>query len=171
MHCVEARKQVGALAICTAAWFGTLVPGSAMAASGNIYFGGDITYNNACVIIVGNPGTLASSVNGDQLSSKLSGGQQGTADIYSIWRYDISVSAPGFFSTAPQGGNDSVNFTASFSGQSLYRGRTFAERPGNDPVRLRTGFSVTRVFVDLVADRPNVFPAGNYATQATVRCE
>lgn len=148
-----------------------MAPGNSYAASGNIYFGGDITYNNACVIVVGNSGTIVPSVNGDQLSSKLSGGQQGTAEIYSLWRYDISVSAPGFFSNSPQGGSDNVSFSTTFSGESVYRGRNFNERSGDNSVRLRRGYSITRVYVDLVADRPDVFPAGNYTAQATVRCE
>lgn len=164
-------KGAKACAATVATLIGLSTATPALAASGSVYFGGDITVSAACVVIVRDPGTLAPSADGHQLSSKLPGGSQGTADIYSIRRYDVSVSAPGFFSTAPQGGNDNVTFTATFSGQSIFRGLTFPERPGDNAIELDSGFTATRLFVDVVADRTNVFPAGNYSTQATVRCE
>ncbi|MCB1423543.1 MAG: hypothetical protein KDJ69_13985 [Nitratireductor sp.] len=148
-----------------------LFPATATPASGTIQFGGNITYSNSCSIVVGAPGTITPNADSTQLSSKNAGGQQGVADIYSIHRYDISVSSPDFFTNAPSGGNDNATFTTTFSGESLHRGRTFSERPGDSPVRLRNGYSITRVFVDLEADRTDSFPSGNYTAVAIVRCE
>ena len=148
-----------------------LFPATAVPSSGTIHFGGNITYSNSCAIVVGAPGTITPNPDSTQLSSKNAGGQQGVADIYSIHRYDISVSSPDFFTNAPAGGNDNTTFTATFSGESLHRGRTFSERPGDSPVRLRNGYSITRVFVDLEADRTGSFPSGEYTAVAIVRCE
>ena len=144
---------------------------SSVAAQGDIPFVADVTNNNACVIIVQREGTLVQNPAGTQLNSKLAGGQSGVADVYSIWRYEVSVSGPFVFSSRPAGGDDGVTFTTLFSGQSIFRGRTFAEQPGNNAVRLRSGFSITRINVNLIADRPDPFPAGTYQADATVRCE
>lgn len=145
--------------------------GTSFAAQGDIHFGGDLTTNNACVVIVRQGGTLIPNVDATQMSSKLPGGNSGIADIYSLWRYNISVSAPSFFDSRPLGGDDGVTFTALYSAQSIYRGRTFAEQSGDIQERLRVGFSVTRVNVNLIADRPDSFPAGNYSAHTVVRCE
>lgn len=148
-----------------------LLPSTASPNSGTLHFGGNITYSNACAIIVGAPGTITPNPDSTQLSSKNAGGKQGIADVYSIWRYGISVSSPDFFTNAPSGGNDNTTFTTTFSGESLYHGRTFPERSGDRPVRLRNGYSITRVYVDLEADRTDSFPSGDYSAVAIVRCE
>lgn len=149
----------------------TLFPSTAAPSSGTLHFGGNITYSNACAIVVGAPGAITPNPDGTKLSSKNAGGQQGVADVYSIWHYDISVSSPDFFTNAPAGGNDNTTFTTTFSGESLYRGRTFSERPGDSPVRLRNGYSITRVHVDLEAGRNDSFPSGDYTAVTIVRCE
>lgn len=142
-----------------------------MAAQGNVQFGVNLTTNNSCVVVVQSGGTLTTNANGTQLSSKNAGGQAGIADVYSISRYRISVDAPPFFLVSPPGGNDNVTFSATFSGRSLYRGRNFNERSGTRSVRLRRGYSVTRVTANVVADRTQAFPAGTYQTVAILRCE
>lgn len=148
-----------------------LAPATAIPSSGTLHFGGNITYSNSCAIVVGAPGTITPNSDSTQLSSKNAGGKQGVADIYSIRRYDISVSSPDFFTNAPPDGNTNTTFTTTFSGESLYRGRSFSERPGDSPVRLRNGYSITRVYVDLEADRADSFPAGDYTAVTIVRCE
>ena len=85
------------MAVAIAGLCALLPPVNAIASSGAIQFGGNITNNNACSIIVGGPGTISPNPDGTRLSSKNTGGQRGIADIYSIWRYDISVSSPNFF--------------------------------------------------------------------------
>lgn len=148
-----------------------LAPATAIPSSGTLHFGGNITYSNSCAIVVGAPGTITPNPGSTQLSSKNPGGQQGVADIYSIWRYDISVTSPDFFTNAPPDANTNTTFKATYSGESLYRGRSFSERPGDSSVRLRNGYSITRVYVDLEADRTESFPAGDYTAVAIVRCE
>ena len=73
------------------------------AATGNVYFGGDVTNNNACVVILRQNGTMMPNANATQLSSRLPGGQIGIADVYSIWRYYVTVDAPPYFPSSPSG--------------------------------------------------------------------
>lgn len=106
------------------------------------------------------------------LSSKEAGGVPGMARIYSFEDYWISVDGPTSFSTAPAGGNNNVAFQTLFSGTSFHNGATFAERPGNSPVQLQTGFTVTDVSVSLIATKTvSSFPHGSYSAWTIVRCE
>lgn len=139
-------------------------------AQGDIHFGGDITNNSWCAVVVQQAGTLAANSESTILSSKQAGGQAGLARVTSILPYDVSVNPWPHFTSAPSGGNDNVTFEATFSGQSVNRGSTFAERPGDQPVRMNW-FSTTDITVHLTATKPDGFPAGSYATQAVVRCE
>ena len=155
---------LGALALCQSA-------NVASTAQGNINFWGNITTNNACVITLVQSGVLGVSTDGRQLSSKIAGGQPGIADIASMRNYDISVDGPSFFMEAPNGGNDEVTFTTTYSGQSINRGRDFAEQPGSNKVKLRGATSTTRVNINLVASKTTGFPGGTYRAITTVRCE
>lgn len=143
------------------------------AAQGNINFGINIYQPNYCAIVVQNDGTLAADVSGHVLSSKEAGGVSGIATIYSLWSYDISVDAVPFFLAMPTGGDTGVTISSTFSGSAVNaRGRTFAERPGNQPVRLRRGYSITQVTVDMAATRVGTpYPAGDYTALSIVRCE
>lgn len=162
-----ARKFAAALAVMA----GAALPSASYAAQDNVQFWGNITINNPCVVVLGRQGQLGVSPDLRQLSSKISGGVSGVADIYSMVAYQISVDGPTFFATAPGGGNNGVAFTASYSGSSILRGVSFPEQPGNQQVRLNPGFSITRVNIHLVANRPDAFPGGDYTAIATVRCE
>lgn len=144
---------------------------TALGAQDDVNFWGNITDNNACVITLIQSGQLGVSTDMRQLSSKLAGGLPGIAEIASLRNYWISVDGPSLFLTAPSGGSSGVNFTTTYSGTNISRGRNFVERPGNSAVRLRGGYSVTRVNIDLVANRPDNFPGGEYTALTTVRCE
>lgn len=141
------------------------------AGQGNMNFAGNVDASSACIIVVRGGGTMTQSAGGDQLSSKNTGGNYGVADVYSWWNYDISLDAPSFFTNRPVGGDDNVTFSASFSGTSVFRGRNFADQPGSTSVKLARGPSVTRVYAHLTADRPDVFPSGNYSAYTILRCE
>lgn len=141
------------------------------AGQGDINFGGDVTNAASCIIFVTQSGSLAPNVDATQLSSKLPSARAGKAEIWSFNKYDISVSSPTFFDTSPVGGDAGVNFTTTFSGQSLRRGKTFAERSGDNPIKTRKRFGRTEITVNLVADKPDGFPAGDYSAHTIVRCE
>ena len=85
--------------------------------------------------------------------------------------YYVTVDALPYFLSGPSGASDDSTFTPTFSGQSIYRGRNFGERPGSQAMRLRGGTSITRVNVHLVVDNPTIFPSGNYTALTIVRCE
>lgn len=142
-----------------------------LAGQGNMHFSGDVTNSASCIIFVTQGGSLAPNTDATQLSSKLPSGIAGKAEIWSFNKYDISVSSPTFFDTYPTGGDIGVNFTTTFSGRSLRRGKNFNERPGDNPVRTRKRFGRTEITVNLVADKPNGFPAGDYSAHTIVRCE
>lgn len=155
--------------------------GPSNAASGTANFSGTVTSPAICIITVENPdGVLAPNTAGTQLSSKLPGGSPGQATITALsglfGSYDISVTAPAFFSSFPSGFSDPVSFAATYSGAQGpgawgANGLTFAEQSGNITMPLNFGFSRTVVTVDLVADNPSVFKQGSYVAEATVRCE
>ena len=142
------------------------------AATGNVVFRASVTINNSCSIIVINDGRLATNAAFTQLSSKLAGGLAAVANILSTTNYRISAIATPTFTVAPVGGNTNTVLQSRYSGQSVSRGRTFAERVGTSRVRLNTGLSTTRVSVHLVATRTgSSFPSGNYKGNVTLRCE
>lgn len=141
------------------------------AGDGNMHFNGDVTNSAYCIIFVTQGGTLAPNVDATQLSSKLPGGNAGKAEVWSFRKYDVSVSSPTFFDTYPTGGDIGVNFTTTFSGKSLRRGKTFAERSGDNAVKTRNGFSRTELTINLQADKPDSFPSGDYSAHTVVRCE
>ena len=161
-------RQVPALAALAAL---ALSADPSRAAQGDVPFQGSVTEPNACTIIVDQGGTMIPTADATQMSSSFAGGVPGIARIISFANYWISVDAPASFDTAPPDGFTGVTFAATYSGQSIFRGRTFTERPGSSLVRLRGGFSITQVTVNLTATKPDTFPAGNYLAQATVRCE
>jgi len=149
----------------------TSFPSPLLAAQGNVNFGGNVDQAAACIIVVRGGGSMIQSPTGIQMSSKNTGGNFGVADVYSWWSYDISLDAPSFFTARPNGGDDNVTFTASFSGTSIFRGRNFADQPGSTSVQLARGPSVTRVQAHLTAERPDAFPTGNYSAYTVLRCE
>lgn len=151
-----------------------LLPASipANAVSGNIPFNGNIPGPNLCSIVVSQDGVLAQNLAETVLSSKEVGGVAGTARVYSFEDYWLSVQAPVYFTSAPPTGNDNVTFQALFSGTSFHQGATFAERPGDSPVQLQSGFTVTDVTVNLIATRTvSTFPHGFYSAWTVLRCE
>ena len=141
-------------------------------AQNDVLFGANVTNNNACFVIIRRNGTFVPNVTSTQLSSRLPGGQSGIADVFAFFPYDISVDTPPFFSSRPIGGDDNVTYSAWYSGQALNaRGLNFPTQPGSVVVTPTAFFSFTRLTVDLEADRPDPFPAGNYTAEAIVRCE
>ncbi len=178
---MKAYKNKGiAVALFSAAVF-MPKPVTTFAASGGVNFTGDVTSPAICIINVANPaGVLAPNSAGTQLSSKLPGGSSGEATITALsgifGSYDISVTAPTFFSSFPAGFSDPVSFTALYSGAQGpggwgANGLSFPEQDGSVTMPLNFGFSRTVVTVDLIADNPNVFEQGNYVAHAIVRCE
>lgn len=149
-----------------------LVPSPALAVNAGINFGGTISQNAFCRIFVRRSGIMVASPDNLQLSSTLVGGRSGVADVWSIPAYDVTAeTVPYFASTAPSGGNTGVSMAVEFSGSSIWNGINFPPQDGSTPVTLNSGFSITRMFVDLTASRPTPFPAGNYGTIVTLRCE
>ncbi len=160
------KTALAMAALCVAAW-----PSWSHAAQDNVQFWGNITTNNPCVVILGRQGQLGVSPDLRQLSSKLPGGLSGMVDVFALRSYDISVDSPTFFMTAPPGGNNGVSFVTTYSGAAVFGSTNFPEQPGSQKVRLKNGFSLTRLNIHLVANRPDSFPGGSYTAVTTVRCE
>ena len=144
----------------------------AVAKTAGVNFGINIAVNNSCTVLLIQNGTMAANAAFNQLSSRIAGGTSGIADVVSQRAYDVTVGAYNYFPTSPSTGSDNTTFTPTFAGTSISRGLTFAERPGNQAVRLRGGNSTTRITVNLVVDKlTGTFPAGNYSATTIVRCE
>jgi hypothetical protein len=73
------------------------------AATRNIVFNAAITTAGNCAITVRFNGTLGVSANLRQLSSKIAGGSQASADIFMSGRHRVQVDTPGVFAIAPNG--------------------------------------------------------------------
>jgi hypothetical protein len=158
--------------VCAAAMFAfTANPNLALAQQADVPFQGTVDENSSCIIVVQQAGEMIATPDATQMSSAFAGGTFGMADIYSFRNYFITAEPPSFFDTAPAGGLTGATFSTTFSGQDIFRGRNFAWRPGTNAVRLRGGFSITRVSVHLSAVNPSGFPAGNYTAHAIMRCE
>ncbi len=144
----------------------------AFAVGTGVNFGVNIYEDNSCTVQLVQNGTMGVNPGKNQMSSKIAGGTPGIADVYSLRNYEVTVDAVNYFITSPTTGSDATAFTPTFSGTSINRGRTFAERPGNQAMRLRGGYSITRINVNLVVDKLiGTFAAGNYAATTIVRCE
>ena len=137
-----------------------------------VTFSADVTPPDACTIFLRRDGDLGLSADKKTLSSKIAGGLSGIADVFSGGAYDLYAETTNLFSIAPLGGNSGTNVVSRFSGIDVFRGRTFVEQDGATPVRLRSGLSITRVNVNLIATRTgSEFPGGYYTGVVVVRCE
>lgn len=169
--------KIGAKALFAAgilAATAALSPDSAHAAQRNINFGINIYIPNACSIVLqGAGGTLGVNAAANQLSSKLAGGAPAVARVTSNSNYWLQADVVPYFTMSPTGGDTGVTFSATFAGQAINaRGLTFAERPGPNRIRLRTGNSIQDITVHYNATRASgVYPAGNYRGVVVLRCE
>ena len=145
--------------------------GQASASQGTVNFWGNITTQNACVIRVLEGGTLGANADNTTLSSKIPGGKSASVEVVSLTSYTVSVDGPGFFMKAPGGGSANTTFTTTWSATSISNGLTFGERDGSEGAVLPKRRSHTKLEVNLVAQRPDAFPAGQYMAVTTVRCE
>jgi hypothetical protein len=148
----------------------------ASAAQGNVNFWGNIPAGRPCLISTLVPGQLGTSPNGRQLSSKIGGGIPGYAVLFAWNPYEITVEGPSFFMAMPPNGSNGVTFTTTYSaeimaGYTLSRVALIEERPAGQSLQLSHVPSMTIVKIDVVADRPDAFPGGNYRAMVTVRCE
>lgn len=144
----------------------------ASAESEGIPFGGAVSHNNSCSILIERNGTMALSADGMVFSSKLAGGVSGQALIQSGATYWITATTYQFWNMAPPDGGTATTFASFFSGRSLINGASFAELPSNYQVRFNSGYQRVRVNVNLVATRTgSVFPPGNYRSEVVIRCE
>ncbi len=170
---MHSGSRITATALGAIIALGLTAEQAADAASGDVWFGVNISSPALCLIIVRNDGTFGLDATRQILSSKETGGVSGTADVYSLRNYDVTVDAVPFFLAMPSGGGTGVTITSSFSGTALnFRGLTFPEQPGNVAVTLNNGFSGTRLNIDMEANRlGSQYPAGNYTALSIVRCE
>ncbi|WP_133122898.1 hypothetical protein [Zhengella mangrovi] len=159
--------RAGALSIGLAAVFA----GPAMAGTGDVQFGVNITRLNYCAIQLQDPGAIAPDSSNQVLSSKEAGGKPGKARVSALTNYLVTVDEVPFFLNEPGGMSTGSSFAATFSGSSVFRGLTFNERDGGSGVRLPRGYSVTDLNIDLEITRPAGFAAGDYTALTIVRCE
>lgn len=120
-----------------------------------------------CMVVVGNPGTMAAAIGNASMSSKFAGGYSGTADITTTnASYRASIIAPSSFINSPNLAGP-VTFQAEFSGTGV---TNFFNVPSLTEVKLKNG--ITNIKADLTAKIEGaVFAAGNYQAELTLRCE
>ncbi len=120
-----------------------------------------------CMVVVGNPGTIAPAIGNASLSSKVAGGYSGTAEITTTnSSYRASVVAPAAFVSSPNLGGP-VTFLAEFSGTGA---TNFFNIPSLNEIKLKKG--TTSIKADLTATiQGAAFSAGNYQAEVMLRCE
>ncbi len=138
------------------------------AATRNIVFNAAISTAGNCAITVRFNGTLGVSANVRQLSSKIAGGSQASADVFMSGRHRVSVDTPGVFAIAPNGGDTGVTRVTSWNGNILPAGASWPER--TTPLGF-IGTGSIRTYIDYVANRPTAFPNGQYQALSVIRCE
>ena len=132
---------------------------------------GDVQFNgmilSSCTILVLTPGTLAVNTDGDLLSSENLGGLPGTATVTSTGLgYDLSITAPTGFDTAPTDGGTNTTYDASFSSIGVTI----------DPLVevgdiLSLGLGLSTLTVNASAQKSTgIFPAGTYQMTTTLTC-
>lgn len=142
------------------------LPNAAMAATGNVPFAGLVT--STCVLTVGAPGVLAASTDFTNLSSFVAGGSAGTIAVLSTGTtFKVSAIAPTAFTSAPAGGGDAVNFSASYQGTGS---TSIGSTPGTTATTVNSG--LTNLSVNLAAIKSSgTFNGGAYTAEVVVRCE
>ncbi|MEZ5813041.1 MAG: hypothetical protein R3D45_16665 [Rhizobiaceae bacterium] len=153
---------------------GNMASASAQDAGGGMLAPGDdlvewaaAASRHYCMVVVGNPGTMAPSIGNAALSSKVAGGYAGTAEITATnSSYRASVIAPAAFVASPSLPG-AVTFDTAFSGSGA---TNFYDVPGATEVKIKRG--VTSISADLTATMQNgSFAAGQYMAELTLRCE
>lgn len=160
-----------------------LLTGSlAHAAANNVPFTANVDTENRCTVRVDRNGTLQSSADHTQLSSRVAGGVEAMAFVYNWGTYDITATSYGVWQAAPDVNHPTL-FEPYFRGERnngwvwvvgpnrFNRGVTFSERPGDQAVRLPI-YGITDVYINLDATSlTGEFPPGAYTTYVVLRCE
>ena len=123
---------------------------------------------NSCIILIGSAGVIEASLDMQNLSSEVMGGRAATATVQaSNGSFRLVYDAPQGFLTQPSGPVPPVTF----SGTLRANGATQVDGLGvGRPVKLKRG--TTQVELSLTASaHGNTFPAGQFATETTLRCE
>lgn len=123
---------------------------------------------STCVLTVGVPGVMATSIDFKALSSTAAGGIPGTVAALATGNgFKVSAIAPTAFTLSPTGGGDNVHFNASYSATGS---TSIGNTPGTTPTTLNSG--LTNVSVNLNAVKSSgTFNGGAYAAEVIVRCE
>lgn len=163
------RLAAVALAACLTLTVPT-APG--LSASRGVPFSVNLADRQYCMInVLQTPGTMTSNPGLTRLSSKLPGGLPGMADVRTTnGSYDLSIDQPITFTAMPTGGDTNTVFTATMTGLSFSGSGsgTFGETTAK--TSLKKG--LTTVMVHLTVDKTiGTFPAGNYTSVVTLRCE
>jgi hypothetical protein len=135
-------------------------------------FTAKVTAANSCTVVVKNHGAMGLSADKKTLSSKIPGGSFGQADVFSNGAFKLYAETSGKFSIFPPTGNIGTVLSSFFSGSGIQNSRNFVEQSGAVPITLRSGSSITRLKVNLVATRSgSAFPGGHYQGIVVIRCE
>lgn len=169
---VVARSRHFALVALSSALVAVSLSADALSATGNVVFNGTISPNNSCSITINQNGSLAVRADYRQLSSKLSGGVAGSADVIALGNFNLGATTPAVFAVGPANANVGVTRQALFSGTNLFGGgATFAERDGSIVAPV-IGLSWTRLALNFVATKTGpAFSTGHYEALVVVRCE
>jgi hypothetical protein len=125
----------------------------------------------SCTINIGAQGKIVANPSLSTMSSKQAGGSMATASVTASSLlcalgdcFYVSAPAPVGFTSSPNGANAGTVFT---TGLRVGPG---PEGSGNTPVRVANGTHNLQVHLTATKSA-GLFPAGNYQSQVTVRCE
>lgn len=138
------------------------------AATGDVVFNGTISSVGLCTITIRYNGTLGVSTNLRQLSSRIAGGAEASADVWMSGRNRVSVDTPSIFAVAPNDGDTGVTRSTTWRGNILPAGSSWPDR--TTPLGF-IGTGNIRTYINYVANRPTAFPGGHYEAISVIRCE
>ena len=123
---------------------------------------------HACVIVVTEGGKFGTSVDNSVLSSKLSRGLPGQAQVTTTnSSFELSIDPPLGFTSSP-GATTDYEMVASMSGIGA---TNFSERPGTSSVRVKKGITEVQAHLQAKTNSGDPFAAGSYSSEITLRCE
>lgn len=164
--------RVAAVALVAGLLSVSAIPQAVYSANRGMPFAVNLADRQFCLInVLQQPGIFTANVTNTELSSKNAGGLPGIIDVQTTnGSFDLSIDTPLSFSLEPPGGGTNTNFAATMTGifHSGPGNGTFAETSAQ--TSLKKG--LTNVVVHFIATRTiGTFPAGNYASVVTMRCE
>lgn len=122
-----------------------------------------------CLIERISDGSIQPNIQNTEITSRQFGGYSGRLKVTATRSsYRLVVDDPLGFEYSPANAGNAAEYKTFFLGNGA---TNFAERPGNEPVKIKKGETFIETHFVATKLNNNTFPAGNYNAKLTLRCE